>query len=404
MKVFLAGVDRKKRAKLYAFLLAAVLVMTLAFSVYYKRASQPEGADDSERLSSFFSTADDSLGAEELSVPITVSEVGPADSAAEGTEETEATEKPQESDNRINLLLLGKDYDSYKTDALVCLSFDLDKKSVSALQIPRDTYVKDGDYSGRINTLLPRYMTKARETGAENVLHQGIKELEQKLYSDFGIKTDAYVFMDLDAVETITDAVGGVTVEIPAAIDYEDAEREIKLHLEAGKTHLDGETASDFVRYRQGYLQSDIGRINAQKLFVAAFIDKLSSYSNLSALQKVVTALSPYLTTDLEAEDVLYLATELCMADAEDLVFYTTPGNGIEKNGASYYGVYKEQLCEILNDAFAIESDVQSLGVEDFSYVKGGYTDTTGVSVKALTENGIEIPVFSKKQNVKPSP
>lgn len=384
MKVSLAGVDEKKRAKLYASLLAVVLVLTVAFSAYYrKNAESNDVSDDSERFSAFF-----------LSSELDPEQNQSAESASQPSEESQGASEEREG---MNLLLLGKDYDSYKTDVMVCVSFNFEDKTVSALHLPRDTYVVDGDYSGRINTLLPRYLTQSRTAGAENALHEGIKLLEQKLFSDFGIQTDGYVFVDLDAVETITNAVGGVTVEIPADIDYEDKEREISLHLKAGKTHLDGKTASDFVRYRQGYLQSDIGRINAQKLFVASFVDKLSSYDNISSLQKVVTALTPYLTTDLEADDLLYLATSLCMTDAEKIVFYTAPGNGIEKNGASYYGVYKDSLYGILKEAFAVEANSSSLGIEDFSHIKGGYTDTAGISVKALTEKGIEIPVFSKK-------
>lgn len=400
MKVFLAGVDRKKRAKLYVFLLAGVLVLTVAVSVFLKKSEEHRSvSDDAQRLSGFFSSGDSTSSEAEDKTDgngkLQSEGVGTA-TASKSDEGTEKHARPEGS-KTLNLLLLGKDYDSYKTDVLVCVSFDLENKSVSALQIPRDTYVSDGDYSGRINTLLPRYISMAKESGAQDLLHEGIKLLEQKLQTDFGIRTDGYVFLDLDGVEAITDAVGGVTLEIPAEIDYEDAEREISLHLKQGKTHLDGETASDFLRYRQGYLQADVGRLNAQKLFVAAFADKLSSYSSIATLQKVVAAITPYLTTDLEAEELLYLASELYLTGTEKTVFYTAPGNGIEKNGASYYGIYKEPLCEILKSAFAVEAESQALGVEDFSHVKGGYTDTKGVSVKALTEAGIEIPVFSKK-------
>ena len=117
-----------------------------------------------------------------------------------------------------------------------------------------------------------------------------------------------YVFLDSAAIEAITNAVGGVTIEIPANIHYTDIERGIDLHLEEGVQRLNGAQAAQFVRYRQGYPQADIGRINAQKLYAAAMLDKLMSFSTATAETQNAT-FQAVLNVALRLAEVLSLST-----------------------------------------------------------------------------------------------
>ncbi len=311
-------------------------------------------------------------------------------------EQSGETEKGDKQDSTHTVLVLGKDFDSNRTDAIICVAFKGDG-SISTLQIPRDTYAEDGDYKGRINGLLPRYRAEAMDKGDTDPTHSAIHKLMEKLRSDLGIKCDSYLFMDSKAVAAVTDALGGVTVEIPADIDYTDKDREIDLHLKAGRQSLDGATASQFVRYRQGYLQSDMGRLNAQKLFVAALLDKLQNTSSLSTAVSLAAAMADYIKTDLNAEDITKLTASLCMAKPEEVLMYTLPGDGVKLGSGSYYGVFADKLCEILEKGFDIKAEPNGLTVQSFSG-SGGYRDTEGVSLATLLEKGMAIPVYSDKK------
>lgn len=292
------------------------------------------------------------------------------------------------------VLVLGKDYDSNRTDAIICVYFDYDTGGISTLQIPRDTYIKDGDYAGRINTLLPRYREAAASAGSADPLDTGIHSLMAKLTEDFGVPLDGYIFIDSTAVEAITDAVGGVTLDIPTDIAYTDTARGIDLHLKEGTQRLNGAQAAQFIRYRQGYPQADIGRINAQKLYAAAMLDKLMGFSSVTAAISVVSALAAYIKTDLTADEAALLATKLFLAEAEQVVMYTLPGNGVAVNGASYYGTYADKLAVILANGFAAQAAVPR--VADFS-ADGGYADTEGVRLSSVLAHGISIPVYAGK-------
>lgn len=300
-----------------------------------------------------------------------------------------------QSEKSTGVLLIGRDFDSNRTDAIICVYFDGENERVSTLQIPRDTYVIDGDYKGRINNLLPRYKAAAQEAGATDPLDVGIKALMAKINANFGIRLDNYVFLDVSAVSALTDALGGVNVDIPADIDYTDTDRGIDLHLKEGVQRLDGKTAAMFVRYRQGYPQADLGRINAQKLYAAAMLDKLMSFKTLANATTVAEALASYVKTDLSAEQIVSLTARLCLADRSKFVMYTLPGNGVTVNGASYYGTYKELLAEVVCKGFYSVSAL-ALEVPDFyATVDGGYTDTDGIKLSSVIDYGISIPVYA---------
>lgn len=308
--------------------------------------------------------------------------------------QSEDEEQPDGADGAHTVLVLGKDFDSNRTDAIICVAFKANG-GVSTLQIPRDTYVEDGSYKGRINGLLPVYRAEAIEKGDSDPTDTGIRKLMEKIERDFGISCQSYVFMDIGGLEAITDVLGGVTVDIPADIDYTDRDRDIDLHLKAGSQQLDGKTAVQFVRYRQGYPQADIGRINAQKLFAAAMLDKLQGLSSVSTAVRLADVMASYVKTNLGAEETARLATKLCMAKGDEVVMYTMPGDGVSLGGGSYYGVFADKLCEVLEKGFDVSTDVFSLKTQDFSAKSGGYRDTEGVTLSSILEKGLAIPVYS---------
>ncbi len=300
----------------------------------------------------------------------------------------EATEE-QTADGGMNVLLLGRDFDSNRTDAVVCVSFDFEEGSVKTLQLPRDSYVKDGDFSGRLANLLPRYKTEAEGDG--DSLTTGIERLMQKLSADLGLPIHRYVFVESSIVATVTDALGGVTVNIPADIDYTDASRAIDLHLSEGKQTLDGKTAEMFVRYRQGYPQADMGRLDAQKLYVAAVFEKLSSFAAAENAIALADALAQCIKTNLTAEEVARLAAFLFGVDADSVIMFSAPGNGVSVSGAMYYGIYKEKLEKVLSGFYGFGGTVAVVG---FPEEAGGYTDTEGERLSSVLEHGIAIPVY----------
>ena len=102
----------------------------------------------------------------------------------------------------------------------------------------------------------------------------GGHELTQKVVESFlNVPINYYVLIDIQAFEKIIDAVGGVDIDVEKRMYYEDPWDDnggLVIDLQPGLQHLNGKTAIQYVRYRDG--EGDIGRINLSKKFMKAFL------------------------------------------------------------------------------------------------------------------------------------
>ena len=112
-------------------------------------------------------------------------------------------------------LVLGRDNVGGNTDVMMLVRLDGLSGQAAVMQIPRDTLLRYGEGDIKINALYARYRATCREKEAYAALTEEISTL-------FGVPLDGYVALDLAAFRHIVDAVGGVTLQIPADLIYED--------------------------------------------------------------------------------------------------------------------------------------------------------------------------------------
>ena len=119
---------------------------------------------------------------------------------------------------------------------------------------------------------------------------------------------DYYAVINIDIFERLVDDVGGVDLEVPIRMEYEDQAAGLKIDLQPGLQHLSGEQAAGFVRYRK-LLRGDIDRIDNIKTLAYALLNRLQTLNvralgTLPALfetyfDEVETNLSPALLRQL---------------------------------------------------------------------------------------------------------
>ena len=127
---------------------------------------------------------------------------------------------------------------------------------------------------------------------------------------------------------------------------YSDPAQGLYIHLEAGRAHLDGEKAQQFVRFRSGYADGDLGRIDAQKLFMAAFFAKLSD-GMTPALAVKLAQVCDGVETDLSIGDLLALGARALDIDEEDISLLTLPGGvAVAKQSGAWYFSVSAVACE----------------------------------------------------------
>ena len=243
-----------------------------------------------------------------------------------------------------SLLFVGVD-DRGSADAIFTYEMSQEGKA-TIYSIPRDTFIADGQ---RISTLL------AEENGDEKMI-QTVSEITARPVKD-------YVRMDLTAVEAVIDALGGVTFTVPQDMYYSDPYQDLFIDLKAGEQTLSGQDAVSLLRYRKGYPEGDLKRIEVQQAFLLELFRQKCNPAYLKEIPAVMDAIKGHVTTNLIAEDVVKYGEEL----------YHLKQNGMDavemftlQNGDMYYetaqegggmGLFAEQSADVLtnDDSFATE-------------------------------------------------
>ncbi len=245
------------------------------------------------------------------------------------------------SHESYNILLLGRDKVAGLCDVITLASVDMKKGEVNIMQIPRDTYFNygNGDHN-KIN-------------GAPCVL--SVSKFANELASALGISIDYYLCIDLDTLQAMVDMISGIEIDIPVDMDYDDPSQGLSIHLEKGKNLLNGKEALGFLRYRAGYATGDIGRLDAQKLFLNAFFARLSEHNDPILFYNLFRLLSKNCETNIREQDILSKGIKLGGKRDMKVFYMTAPGEAVqsEKSGAWYYILSSSSVGELLNERFS---------------------------------------------------
>lgn len=256
--------------------------------------------------------------------------------------------------DRIVVLLLGQDYNhdrkgmahtkNSRADTIMLLSVDLENKRVSAVSIPRDTYIEGADgRSGKINATFARGGVELTRT-----------TIEQR----FGVQIDHYLVIKPDAVKEIVDAMGGITVETIDRMKYDDNWGNLHVDLPKGRQHIDGKQAVGFVRFREMNVgrgigssmeEGDIRRTARQQQFVQALIAEVNTPSNLWKADKIVDIGFSQVDSDLRRTQVLALMTLFKGSGTSSIKGATLPGDD-DMSGGAYYWRLDESRAQAIVD------------------------------------------------------
>ncbi|MGY9073657.1 MAG: LCP family protein [Acidimicrobiales bacterium] len=189
--------------------------------------------------------------------------------------------------------LLGEVIPGQRADAIILVR-DVPGLGVQMLSLPRDLWF---DPPGDNNA--------TRINGAYN---QGATELIRLIDRELGIEVHRFAEIDLAGLDSVVDAVGGVTIEIPNP-GY-DASLGLRLD-NAGPVELDGATALAYVRTRKWTEiidgvehfdgTGDLGRTQRQQAFLSALGSKVGEMRNPFALNEAASGIADAVRIDGEA-------------------------------------------------------------------------------------------------------
>ena len=247
--------------------------------------------------------------------------------------------------SNYNVLFLGKDDAAGLSDVIMLASFNTQSGDVSILQIPRDTYFNytDGSYK-KINGA-PRVLTNAG--------------LSTELSKALNIDIDYYFEIKLSTVKKIVDAISGVEIDIPMDMDYDDPAQGLSIHLKKGKNLLSGEDAIKFIRFRSGYLTGDIGRLDAQKLFLNAFAKRIGEQKNPVTLLNIFKLLLSESSTNITEQELISIGMKSSKPKGGRVYYVTAPGDAVQsdESGAWYYILSRSAMQELMIGHFGASSE-----------------------------------------------
>ncbi len=251
------------------------------------------------------------------------------------------TLKSKNEDSIYNVLFLGRDNAAGLCDVIILGTVNTDNGNISFMQIPRDTYFNYTEESYK------------KLNGAYNSLGSA-SAVANNLGKALGIDIDFYLCLGLDAIENMVDAVGGVEINVPFDMSYSDPAQNLQISLKAGNQTLGGKQAVEFIRYRFGYVTGDLGRMDAQKLFLNAFAKKVVEMANPFALYNVFKLICDNGETNVTGNDFISIGLKCMKAKTGKVSYMTAPGEAIqsENSGAWYYILSAPSMNELLSSSF----------------------------------------------------
>ena len=242
-----------------------------------------------------------------------------------------------------SILLCGTDESGDRTDTMMILYVDSVNKECGLLSLPRDTYGQT-DYGLEVK-LNSAY---GRNDGGE----EGMKVLLDYVQDILGYRPDGYLLVDLNILWDLVDLMGGVDVDVPTTIDFDDVSMGFDVHLEPGMQHLNGEQVLGLVRFRYGYDNQDLGRVDAQKAFLKAAMAQWPTPKNFSKIPKVLDMFQERSLNSLSTPNYVWFAVNLLRCGLENLRTDTLPGYATYIGDQSYFVLDPEAVVDLVNEHY----------------------------------------------------
>ncbi|MEO8887989.1 MAG: LCP family protein [Jatrophihabitantaceae bacterium] len=245
------------------------------------------------------------------------------------------------NDDRTNMtnaevreLKVGRDGGSLATDTMMIVHVPANGKKATLISLPRDAYVNIPGYG--MNKLNAAYaLGYSNTSGTTNQKRgAGASLLIQTVTNLTGLTLDNFVQVDLLGFVRISNAIGGVTVNLCHSVDDTVAHNTAAgsdggsgLVLSAGVHNIQGVTALEFVRQRHGLPNGDIDRVARQRYFLTAAFRKIASAGTLlnpSRLSNLIGAIDSSLSVG-PGFNVLQFAGQISGLKANNIAGQTIP-------------------------------------------------------------------------------
>ena len=262
----------------------------------------------------------------------------------------------QRKEKTATILLCGTDKDGTRTDTMMLLYLDGAQNRIGLLSLPRDTLTRTSE--GKRAKLNSAY-------GRNGCGEEGMTWTLNYVEKIIGYRPDGYILVDMELVPKIVDLMGGVDVHLDHHIRvHTDG---VEVYVPAGDAHLNGEEVLATLRYRYGYYNADLGRVEVQRMVITECMKQWVNPAKLALLPDALEMVQNESLTDLTVGNFLWIGKTI-LAGMNDMTSDTLPGYADMRGGASYFVLYPDQVAELINESYNPYNTV--IDVDDLQIVE----------------------------------
>lgn len=261
--------------------------------------------------------------------------------SADGTTVIEKEKKKE-----INALVCG--VNDNLTDTMIYVKYNVETGKIAMMSIPRDTYVTNEYCIGH----------------KLNAIYRGknIIPLVEQIQELTGVKIDYYLVFQADMLISMVDAIGGVEVDVPFNMKYDDPTQNLHINIKKGKQILDGKNAEGYVRFRHnndmtvGYAMGDLDRTEVQQEFIKLFISTVLDAKNIGKIPDLINIAQKNTNTNVTARELLKYVTDAGKIDIANMYSTTAPGSAQYIDGLSYFLLDKTETKSLIEKNFNLNA------------------------------------------------
>ncbi len=254
-----------------------------------------------------------------------------------------------EATEPLTILLMGVDTGNVErtdpwagnSDSMILLTVNPKTKKTTMMSLERDILTKIETGNGQVQE------AKLNAAYANGGAELAISTIQKMM----NIHIDRYVMVNMQGLQQLVDAVGGITVNntLGFPISIADQEEFNKISIGVGEQTLNGEEALVYSRMRYQDPEGDYGRQKRQREVIQKIVEKVLSLNSVSHYQGILKALSDNMQTnvDLSAKSIPQL---LGYQDSfKNIETHQLRGEDAELQGISYQIVTSEHMLEMQN-------------------------------------------------------
>ncbi len=215
------------------------------------------------------------------------------------------------------ILVMGLDKVGDNTDVMFTVA--VKDGATTLLQVPRDTFIESERYG----------VLKANALYAFGGMDAAKRELSDLLNAPI----KRHLKLNLQAVERVADALGGIEVDVQRRMYYVDYSQDLYIDLYPGRQLLQGPDLIGYLRFRNDEM-GDIGRMERQRDVFQKLFNKLIHPTTLARLPELLQIAGEDIDTDLSPVEFGQL---LAAMTRTDLTASQLPGRLFWHDDLSYW-------------------------------------------------------------------